>query len=160
LRSARERSLPVYIELPRDMTAAQVGAVPVLPRRTGDPDALAECADEVMERLGGAEAAAVLVDIEIRRYGIEGPATALPPKLGLPVVTTFMGRGLLEAAPDVLIGTYLGAAGDPAITRLVEDADALLLLGVLLCDTNFALSQRRLDPRRTIHAFDNEVRVG
>src|SRR5262249_2637792 len=57
-------------------------------------------------------------------------------------------------------GTYLGAAGDPTITRLVEDADALLLLGVILSDTNFALSQRRLDPRRTMLAFDRAVRVG
>jgi indolepyruvate decarboxylase len=40
------------------------------------------------------------------------------------------------------------------------DADALLLLGVMLSDTNFALSQRRLDPRRTMLAFDREVRVG
>ena len=28
-----------------------------------------------------------------------------------------MGRGLLDQAPDVLLGTYLGAAGDPAIHR-------------------------------------------
>ena len=39
-------------------------------------------------------------------------------KLGLPVVTTFMGRGLLQHAPDVMVGTYLGAAGDPTITHL------------------------------------------
>src|SRR6476646_6822373 len=52
------------------------------------------------------------------------------------------------------------AAGDPIIARLVEEADALLLLGVILSDTNFALSQRRLDPRRTMLAFDREVRVG
>jgi indolepyruvate decarboxylase len=71
-----------------------------------------------------------------------------------------MGRGLLEGAPDVLVGTYLGAAGEPAITRLVEDADALLLLGVILSDTNFALSQRRLDQRRIMLAFDRMVRVG
>ena len=78
----------------------------------------------------------------------------------MPVVTTFMGRGLLETTPDVLSGTYLGAAGDPAITRLVEEADALLLLGVILSDTNFALSQRQLDPRRTIRAFDRMVHIG
>jgi indolepyruvate decarboxylase len=86
--------------------------------------------------------------------------TALARKLGIPVVTTFMGRGLLEGAPDILLGTYLGAAGDPILARLVEDADALLLLGVILSDTNFALSQSRLDPRRTMLAFDREVRVG
>jgi indolepyruvate decarboxylase len=71
-----------------------------------------------------------------------------------------MGRGLMEDAPDVVAGTYLGAAGDPGITRLVEQADALLLLGVILSDTNFALSHRRLDPRRTVLAIDRQVRVG
>jgi TPP-dependent 2-oxoacid decarboxylase len=37
---------------------------------------------------------------------------------------------------------------------------ALLLLGVIFSDTNFALSHRRLDPRRTIVAFDRTVRIG
>src|SRR5262249_40347022 len=102
----------------------------------------------------------ILIDVEIRRYALEARVAALARKLGVPVVTTFMGRGLLEATPDVLSGTYLGAAGDPAITRLVEEADALLLLGVIFSDTNFALSQRRLDPRRTIRAFDRIVHIG
>ena len=43
---------------------------------------------------------------------------------------------------------------------MVEEADALLLLGVIFSDTNFALSHRRLDPRRTILAFDRTVRIG
>ena len=160
LRNAREHSLPVYIELPRDMTAAPAAAVPVLPRRSADPGALAECADEIIEKLSEASAAVILVDVEIRRYDLEQRVTALARKLALPVVTTFMGRGLLEDAADVLSGTYLGAAGDPAITRLVEEADALLLLGVIFSDTNFALSQRQIDPRRTIRAFDRAVHVG
>jgi len=160
LRNAREHSLPVYIELPRDMTALPCAAVPVLPQRAADAEALAECADEIIDKLAGASAPVILIDVEIRRYGLEERMTALARKLGLPVVTTFMGRGLLENAPDVLTGTYLGAAGDPAITRLVEGADALLLLGVIFSDTNFALSQRRLDPRRTIRAFDRAVQIG
>ncbi len=160
LRSARERSLPVYIELPRDMAAAPAAIVPVLPRRLADPDALAECAEEIIEKLAQARAPVILVDVEIRRYDLEPRVIMLARRLGIPVVTTFMGRGLLENAPDILLGTYLGAAGDPAIARLVEDADALLLLGVILSDTNFALSQRRRDPRRTMLAFDREVRVG
>src|SRR5437763_2862178 len=51
LRSACERSLPVYIELPRDMTATEAAPVPVLPRRSADAEALAECADEIIEKL-------------------------------------------------------------------------------------------------------------
>ncbi|NVO17095.1 MAG: indolepyruvate/phenylpyruvate decarboxylase [Rhodoplanes sp.] len=160
LRSARERALPVYIELPRDMVEAKVARVPVLPRRSADPDALAECADEVMALLGRASSPVLVVDVEVRRYGIEALLATLARRLGLPVVTTFMGRGLLQQAPDVLRGTYLGSAGDPAVTRLVEDADALLLLGVILCDTNFALSEKRFDWRRTVLAIDRGVRIG
>jgi indolepyruvate decarboxylase len=160
LRSARERSLPVYIEFPRDMVDVDTAEVSLLPRRPGDPEALAECADEILKKLNAASSAAIIVDVEIRRYGIEEKVGALARRLGLPVVTTFMGRGLLQDAPDVVSGTYLGAAGDAAITRLVEDADALLLLGVILCDTNFALSQRSLDARRTILALDRQVRIG
>src|SRR6185437_10411775 len=100
-----------------------------------------------------AKSAAIIVDVEIRRYGVEDRVAELARKLKLPVVTTFMGRGLLENAGDVAIGTYLGAAGEAGITRLVEDADALLLLGVIVSDTNFALSQRALDPCRTVLAI-------
>jgi indolepyruvate decarboxylase len=160
LRNARERSLPVYLELPRDMVDAATDKVPVLPRRHADPGALAECAAEILAKLASARSPAIIVDVEIRRYGIEDRVAKLARKLGLPVVTTFMGRGLLEDAPDVVSGTYLGAAGDKSITRLVEHADALLLLGVILCDTNFALSERRLDARRMMLAIDRQVRIG
>jgi indolepyruvate decarboxylase len=160
LRSARELSLPVYIEFPRDMVGAEVDPVPHLPHRAADPEALAECAEEILSRIAGAASPVVVVDVEIRRYGIEDQVAKLARKLGLPVVTTFMGRGLLEEAGDVVAGTYLGAAGDPAVTRLVEDADLVLLLGVILSDTNFALSNRALDPRRTILATGREVQIG
>jgi indolepyruvate decarboxylase len=160
LRSARERSLPVYIEFPRDLVGVEVAPVPVLPAAESDKDALAECATEILERLSAARSPAVVVDVEVRRYGAEEGVAAFARKLGLPVVTTFMGRGLLENAPDVLAGTYMGAAGHADVTKLVDDADALLLLGVILSDTNFALSQRKLDPRRTIHAFDRSVKIG
>ncbi len=131
--------------------------MPVLPRLAPDAEALAECADEIVARLGAAKQAAIIVDVEVRRYGVEDAVAALARKLNIPVVTTFMGRGLLENAGDVAIGTYLGAAGDAAITTLVEQSDALLLLGVILSDTNFALSQRVLDPRRMMLAIDREV---
>ena len=54
LRNALEMSLPVYIEFPRDMVDAPVEPVPRLPRRAADPEALAECADEVLARYDAA----------------------------------------------------------------------------------------------------------
>ncbi len=160
LRSAREYSLPVYIELPRDLVGAEVDAVPVLPPRPADPEALAECADEILARLAAAKRPVLMADIETRRYGVEDKVADLARALGIPVVTTFMGRGLLSAHPDLVRGTYLGAAGDLEITEMVEGSDGLLLLGVILSDTNFAVSQRKIDMRRAILAINREVRIG
>ena len=57
-----------------------------------------------------------------------------------------------------LAGTYLGLAGDNDIRRTVENSDALLMLGVILCDTNFGVSRRLIDRRNAIHAIDRAVR--
>ncbi len=160
LRSALDYSRPVYLELPRDLVGAATGRVPMLERTATDPEALAECAEEVLARLARAERPVLLVDVELRRYGVEEKVAALAQRLGIPVVTTFMGRGLLAAHPALVRGTYLGAAGDAAVTSLVEDSDALLLLGVILSDTNFAVSARKIDMRHAMLALDRAVRVG
>jgi len=160
LRSAIDHSLPVYLEIPRDLVLAEVAAVPMLPPPPVDAEALAECADEIIARLRSARQPVLMVDIETRRYGIEALVGQLARALGIPVVTTFMGRGLLSDDPDVVRGTYLGAAGDSAITALVEGSDGLLLLGVILSDTNFAVSERKIDMRRVMLAINRTVRIG
>jgi len=160
LRSAHEQSLPVYLELPRDMVSAEVDPVAPLPRRPASEEALGECADEILERLSRAADPVLMVGVEIRRYGIEDKVAALASRLRLPVVTTFMGRGLLADNDPPPLGTYLGVAGEPAMTGLVEGSDGLLLLGVILSDTNFAISERQIDMRRAIQALGREVRIG
>ena len=97
LRSARDTSLPVYLELPRDLVGAACEPVVPLPARPADPEALAEAAAEVLARLRTAQRPVILVDVEIRRYGIEEKVARLAAALGIPVVTTFTGRGLLAA---------------------------------------------------------------
>ncbi|HSH42014.1 MAG TPA: indolepyruvate/phenylpyruvate decarboxylase [Arenicellales bacterium] len=160
LRSAREQSLPVYLELPRDMVAAEVDPVEPLPRRPASTEALNECADEILGRLSRASNPVLLVGVEIRRYGIEARVAELARRLNLPIVTTFMGRGLLADNDPPPLGTYLGVAGEPAITGLVEGSDGLLMLGVILSDTNFAISERQIDMRGAVQALGREVRMG
>ncbi len=160
LRSARELSLPAYLELPRDMVGAEVAPVPVLPPSPVLPGALAEAAAKILGRLREARTPCIMVDVEVRRYGVEARVADLAARMGIPVVTTFMGRGLLSAHPGAVCGTYLGAAGRADITELVEGSDALLLLGVILSDTNFAVSTRRIDLRRAMLALDRGVQVG
>lgn len=160
LEAALTRSLPVYIEVPRDLVNERCKAVPLLSPPSVDASALTHCADDIARRIAAAKQPVIVVDVEVRRYGLETRVAELARALGVPIVTTFMGRGLVANAPDVVIGTYMGSAGDPAITELVEGSDALLLLGVIMCDTNFALSERRVDVANSMLAIDRTVRVG
>jgi indolepyruvate decarboxylase len=160
LASCTRESRPVYIELPRDMVSAPCGPVTPFPPDPVDPDALAAAVDEILARLARAKSPMLMVCVEVRRYGLEDRVARLAHKLGIPVVTSFMGRGLLAEASAPLVGTYMGVAGDPALTAAVESSDALVLLGVILSDTNFGVSTRKFDVRRCILVNEGQVSLG
>ena len=160
LDAALARSRPVYLEIPRDMPSQPCEAVPARATFAPDPERLAACADELLARLAAAQRPLLMVGVEVRRYGVEARVAELARRLAIPVVTSFMGRGLLAHADVPLIGTYLGLAGDAALSEQVENADALLLLGVIVSDTNFAVSSRRIDLRQAIQVFDGDVAMG
>lgn len=134
--------------------------VPRTPEHEPDPQALAACADELLERLRRASRPVLMVGVEVRRYDLEAKVATLARRLGIPVVTSFMGRGLLAETDVPVRGTYIGLAGDPALSREVENSDGLLLLGVIVSDTNFAVSAQRIDLRFAIQALGGRVVMG
>jgi indolepyruvate decarboxylase len=101
-----------------------------------------------------------MAGVEVRRYGLEDKVATLSRRLGLPVVTSFMGRGLLADQDAPLVGPYMGVAGFPEVTQLVESSDGLFLLGEIICDTNFAVSETKIDMRKTIQALNGQVNIG
>lgn len=160
LGSCLRHSEPVYIEIPRDMVAQP--CAPVI-REAGAPideEALDACVDEILQRLRQARSPVLMAGIEVRRFALEDKVASLSRRLGLPIVTSFMGRGLLAEHDAPLLGTYMGVAGLPEVTRLVEESDGLFLLGEIVCDTNFAVSETKIDMRKTIQALDGRVSIG
>ncbi|WP_413205115.1 indolepyruvate/phenylpyruvate decarboxylase [Rhodospirillum sp. A1_3_36] len=166
LDACRTQSRPVYIEVPRDRVDTPCDPVPPPVQTQADPDAVEAAAREVLKRLKDARSPALLVGVEARRQGVEAEVSDLARRLDLPVATTFMGRGLLSqegstgAAPRCLIGTYLGLAGRPEVRELIEDSDGLLMLGVILSDTNFGVSGKRIDLRHAMLAADGRLSMG
>jgi len=157
LTAARHLSRPVYIELPRDMVETDVSEVPAFKKPGKNTAAAKEAARQTLKMLETKKQPAMLLGVEVRRYGLENKVAKLAKTLGIPVLTTFMGRGILAETGAPTAGTYLGLAGDAATRRLVERADGLLMLGVILCDTNFGVSKRQVDMRTSVHAFDGAV---
>lgn len=160
LDAALHASRPVYLEIPRDMPARTCGEVPTLPWPQPDAEALAACVEELLLCLRAARHPMLMAGVEVRRYGLESRVAELARGLDIPVVTSFMGRGLLADSNAPLRGTYLGLAGDPDISADVENSDALLLLGVIVSDTNFAVSAHRIDFRHAIQALEGRVVMG
>ncbi len=160
LASCLRETRPVYIEVPRDMSLTPCAAVTPLAPAALDEDALAACVTEILARLAAARRPVLMVGVEVRRFGQEDALAELARRLDIPLVTSFMGCGLLAESATPPLGPYLGMAGSPAVTELVENADTLFLLGVILSDTNFGISQRQIDLRHTIHANDSQVTLG
>ncbi len=160
LARCRAESRPVYIELPRDMLSAPCAPIPHQVLDPVDAQVLEACVEEVAGRIAEASHPVLLVGVEIRRYGLERAVEALARKLGIEVFTTFMGRGLLAESNAPVGGTYMGIAGDPAVAEAVESSDALLMLGVIMADSNFGPSVDGIDPRNAIIAADGEVSLG
>jgi indolepyruvate decarboxylase len=160
LASCLRNSEPVYIEIPRDMVAVPCAPVVREAEPSIDGDALDACVAEILARLAQARSPVMMAGVEVRRFGLEQKVAMLGRRLGLPIVTSFMGRGLLAEHDAPLVGTYMGVAGLPEVTQLVEGSDGLFLLGEIVCDTNFAVSETKIDMRKTIQALDGQVTIG
>jgi len=160
LRSCIMHARPVYLELPRDVIFEPCARVTPLPEAAFDPQAVVTCADEIMERIARAAHPVMMVGVEIRRFGIEARVAELARRLHVPVVTSFMGRGLLAQSDVPVLGTYLGLTAHPDVGRPVEESDCLLLFGVTMSDTNFGVSEGRIDYRNSVLAVDRSVTMG
>ncbi|HTW33246.1 MAG TPA: indolepyruvate/phenylpyruvate decarboxylase [Rhizomicrobium sp.] len=159
LDACKRHSLPVYFEIPSDMALAPCAKAGHA-ANADDLGAAAECAAEIATLVRSAKRPVLMIGVEVRRFGLEAEVADLARRAGVPVVTSFMGRGVAASAGLDHAGCYMGLAGDPAVTQLVEDSDALVLLGVILCDTNLGVQAHRLDLRRVVHAFGGDVRIG
>lgn len=159
LRNCRELSRPVYIEIPRDLPTMDATPIEQAPTPF-DATAVAACADDILAGLKNASSPIILAGVEVRRFGLEAKLATLASSLNIPIATTFMGQGLFADGDTPLVGPYMGLAGNPEITELVENADNQLLLGVILSDTNFGVSARSIDLRHATLASDRRVQIG
>jgi indolepyruvate decarboxylase len=119
-----------------------------------------EAAAEIVKMVSAARSPVLVVGVEVHRQRLAARLVELAEKLSLPVVTTFMARGAFPDDHPQYAGTYLGPASPPGVRQLVESSDCLLLLGVLLSDTNMGVRLSAIDPRRMVLAVSRCVEIG
>lgn len=154
-------SLPVYLEVPRDMVDREIHLTPAHSLHVPvSPGAVEEAAAEILRKLAQAKRPAMVVGVEVHRQRLAPQAVRLAEKLGLTVASTFMGRGTFPDDHPQYAGVYLGPASPPGVRELVEEADFLLLLGALVTDTNMGVRLSAIDPRGVALAVSRTVAIG
>lgn len=157
----RRYSLPVYLEVPRDMVDVAISVSRVhevtVPTRRG---AVEEAAEEIFGKIRRAKRPVLVVGVEIHREELTDRVVELAEALAVPVASTFMGRGTFPDDHSHFAGVYLGPASPPGVREMVEESDCVVMLGALLSDTNMGVRLSKLDPRKVTLAVSRRVDVG
>ena len=161
MKACQEFSLPVYIEIPRDMVDKEI-TVPEQEMQAFRPDegAIREAADEILRRFSAANSPLIIVGVEVDRFRMNESALTLAKRLGVPIVSDFLGRDVMPRDEPYYFGTYLGTAGNPVAQELVENSDCLLMLGTILADMNLGLRLKKLKKENLILCLSRKVVMG
>lgn len=162
LQLCKERSQPVLIEIPRNMSTAPCDTViSHSPIAEVEQRATAKCMADLQTLLSKAQRPVVIVGVEVKRYDLEALFCEWVNKLQVPCFTTLMGNGIAAEITDSPVqGSYLGTAGDPAVAAIVEQSDLVLVVGAILSDSNFAISAETLAGKQSVFIQHREINLG
>jgi TPP-dependent 2-oxoacid decarboxylase len=163
LQSCLKWMRPVYIEIPMDvaqMPCRMPEAMSFAPDRRSDPAVLEECVAEAIALLDQAERPAVLVGMEVARFGLGREALQLVERVELPFAMTVSGKGSLPELHPQCLGVYQGALSAESIREQIEGSDCLIKLGVWFTDWDTGLFTSKLEQPGSIHANVDQVRIG
>jgi indolepyruvate decarboxylase len=152
---------PVYLEIPRDMVSAEV--LPPQPSEVAeqtDTGAIDEAVAEIVARLRAAARPVLIVGVEVHRFQLREPVIRLAERLGVPVASSFLGRGVFPTRHPQFVGTYLGLASPPELRSVVESSDCVLLLGESISETSLGVSAHLLSESQLIIAVARDVFIG
>jgi indolepyruvate decarboxylase len=160
--ACQEFMLPVYIEIPRDMVDKKI-FIPeeeAAPSYGSDENAIKEATDEILNRVSMARRPVILVGVEADRFELNDKILTLAKKFGVPIVSDFLTRDVIPKGDPNYFGTYLGEAGNLTAKELVEKADLLLMLGMIITDMNLGIKLKRLKRENIILCFSRRVLAG
>ncbi len=155
-------SKPGYLELPRDMMAAEF---PISQQtRTEqclqpDPNQNRIALDRIMQCLSKSKQAVILAGFQLSRFQLLSPVMKIAETLNIPVVTSILGKSSFPESHPNFIGNYFGQFGNPAVREFVEDSDCVIGLGVILSEMETAGYSAQLPPEKLILINNEEISV-
>ena len=157
---------PGYLEIHRDTVETPISVPPEIvawdgsfPRPGSDRRKLAEAVNDTVERLRAARHPILIGGVELFRERAEGSFLKLSEKLGVPVVTTVLAKGVFPMDHPLHMGIHMGPFSPPPIQERVRKADLVLALGTQLTDINLGAARPQISRDRSVWAADRRVNI-
>ncbi|WP_454878491.1 alpha-keto acid decarboxylase family protein [Serratia inhibens] len=154
---------PVYLMLPSDVAEAPLASRPaplVLRQAHLSQASLQAFIAAAREMLLPARRVSLLADFLAERFGAERVLEQWMNEVDMPHSTLLLGKSVLDETHACFTGTYAGAASDPQVKQLIENADAVINVGVRFTDTITAGFSHHLPAEKCIDIQPFEARVG
>ena len=154
---------PVYLMLPSDVAEAPLASrpAPLMLRQAHLSQAsLQAFVAAAREMLLPARRVSLLADFLAERFGAEKVLEQWMNEVDMPHSTLLLGKSVLDETHACFTGTYAGAASDPQVKQLIENADAVINVGVRFTDTITAGFSHHLPVEKCIDIQPFEARVG
>jgi indolepyruvate decarboxylase len=157
---------PGYLEIHRDMVEIPITVPPEIldwdgsfPRPGSDQRKLTEAVGDTVERLRAARHPILIGGVELFRERSERGFLALSEKLGVPVVTTVLAKGVFPMDHPLHMGIHMGPFSPAPIQERVRKADLVLALGTQLTDINLGAARPQVSRDRSVWAADRRVNI-
>jgi indolepyruvate decarboxylase len=158
--TAWREKLPVYMELPSDITHLDI-EVPtsrlVLAEPPSDSERLRSCIAAIVEQLCAAKSPAILVDADAGRFGVASELMKLAERLQAPVGAINAAKSVIDETFPHYLGIYAGKASEPQVRETIETSDCLLCIGYRPIEVTTGDFTASL-PIKTIHAQGSPAR--
>lgn len=153
---------PGFIELPRDVVDMVVTPASRHKEQAMNPDSShqTEAGDALVHAINSAKQPVIMAGIGILRHNLVSALESFAEKTNIPVVTTILGKSVLDERNSHFLGVYAGIIGDDAVRAYVESSDCVILLGMLLTDVDMGANTAVISPDVMVTLSDEECSIG
>lgn len=155
-------SLPIYIELPRDMVYKTITSPTecIIPELTTNANALEEATQESISMINSSKKPVLVAGVEIQRFNLQRIFLKLIDKTGIPFVSTPLSKSVIRENHPSYLGVYEGAMGFNNVREIVESSDCVIMFGTFMTDIDFGNSPTPVKQGNTINATSSKLSIG
>jgi indolepyruvate decarboxylase len=159
----RHYKRPIYIELPRDMVKKSLSydvykqGTPIGPGSNASE--LGESIEEVEAWIKNAKRPVIVAGVEVARCGLSDQLVKFAERNSIHVAATMLSKSVMNERHPLFAGVYCGPISKDNVRETVEQADCLILLGVLANDAIMCHLPMNAQNGLTVNACIEDLQV-